>query len=131
MRDLLLRHYPNIERIQAEQMERWVYDSRSTIMRHNTMNKFGVVPYDFGFEGMLPNLVDDFISPISQVKFNANGMVVGTLYGFDQFMNPVVENTVEVNGTKQKLVRLLQKLSKRVLSTMRFSHLSLVTSASA
>ncbi|VVB09024.1 unnamed protein product [Arabis nemorensis] len=66
MRDLLLRHYPNTERIQVEQMERWVYDSRSTIMRYNTMNKFGVVPYDFGFEGMLPNLVDDFISPISQ-----------------------------------------------------------------
>ena len=32
------------------------------------------------------------------VKLNANRMVVGTLRGFDQFMNLVVDNTVEVNG---------------------------------
>ena len=47
-------------------MEKWVYDSRSTIMRPNTMNRFGVVLDDFGFESMLQKLVDDFISPISQ-----------------------------------------------------------------
>jgi small nuclear ribonucleoprotein G len=33
-----------------------------------------------------------------QIKLNANRMVVGTLRGFDQFMNLVVDNTVEVNG---------------------------------
>lgn len=32
------------------------------------------------------------------VKLNANRMVVGTLRGFDQFMNLVIDNTVEVNG---------------------------------
>lgn len=32
------------------------------------------------------------------VKLNANRMIVGTLRGFDQFMNLVVDNTVEVNG---------------------------------
>jgi small nuclear ribonucleoprotein G len=29
---------------------------------------------------------------------NANRVVIGTLRGFDQFMNLVVDNTVEVNG---------------------------------
>lgn len=51
---------------QVEHMEKWVYDSRSTIMRPNTMNRFGVVLDDFGFESMLQKLVDDFISPLSQ-----------------------------------------------------------------
>lgn len=35
------------------------------------------------------------------VKLNANRMVVGTLRGFDQFMNLVVDNTVEVNGNEK------------------------------
>ncbi|KAK2985989.1 hypothetical protein RJ640_026461 [Escallonia rubra] len=34
------------------------------------------------------------------VKLNANRMVVGTLRGFDQFMNLVIDNTVEVNGNE-------------------------------
>ncbi|KAK8460806.1 hypothetical protein SEVIR_2G396200v4 [Setaria viridis] len=33
-----------------------------------------------------------------QIKLNANRVVIGTLRGFDQFMNLVVDNTVEVNG---------------------------------
>lgn len=35
------------------------------------------------------------------VKLNANRMVVGTLRGFDQFMNLVIDNTVEVNGNER------------------------------
>jgi len=35
---------------------------------------------------------------ISSVKLNANRVVIGTLRGFDQFMNLVVDTTVEVNG---------------------------------
>nr|CAB3500525.1 unnamed protein product [Digitaria exilis] len=35
---------------------------------------------------------------VSPVKLNANRVVIGTLRGFDQFMNLVVDNTVEVNG---------------------------------
>ncbi|XP_038702079.1 probable small nuclear ribonucleoprotein G isoform X1 [Tripterygium wilfordii] len=35
------------------------------------------------------------------VKLNANRMIVGTLRGFDQFMNLVVDNTVEVNGNER------------------------------
>ncbi|KAF5940559.1 hypothetical protein HYC85_021726 [Camellia sinensis] len=37
----------------------------------------------------------------SNVKLNANRMVVGTLRGFDQFMNLVVDNTVEMNGNEK------------------------------
>ncbi|XP_039026321.1 probable small nuclear ribonucleoprotein G [Hibiscus syriacus] len=36
-----------------------------------------------------------------QIKLNANRMVVGTLRGFDQLMNLVVDNTVEVNGNEK------------------------------
>ncbi|XXG69091.1 hypothetical protein AAC387_Pa06g2040 [Persea americana] len=32
-----------------------------------------------------------------QIKLNANRLVVGTLRGFDQFMNLVIDNTVETN----------------------------------
>ncbi|CAI0413058.1 unnamed protein product [Linum tenue] len=39
--------------------------------------------------------------PTNAVKMNANRMVVGTLRGFDQFMNLVVDNTVAVNGEEQ------------------------------
>jgi small nuclear ribonucleoprotein (snRNP)-like protein len=35
------------------------------------------------------------------VKLNANRVVIGTLRGFDQFMNLVVDNTVEVNGDER------------------------------
>lgn len=38
------------------------------------------------------------------VKLNANRMVVGTLRGFDQFMNLVVDNTVEVNGNEKNYI---------------------------
>ncbi|KAI9122052.1 hypothetical protein K1719_006741 [Acacia pycnantha] len=36
-----------------------------------------------------------------QIKMNANRMIIGTLRGFDQFMNLVVDNTVEVNGNEK------------------------------
>uniref|UniRef100_A0A9I9DX84 Small nuclear ribonucleoprotein G n=1 Tax=Cucumis melo TaxID=3656 RepID=A0A9I9DX84_CUCME len=36
-----------------------------------------------------------------QIKLNANRLVIGTLRGFDQFMNLVVDNTVEVNGNEK------------------------------
>jgi small nuclear ribonucleoprotein G len=32
------------------------------------------------------------------VKLNANRNVIGVLRGFDQFMNLVLDNTLEVNG---------------------------------
>ncbi|KAF7828925.1 GATA transcription factor 5-like [Senna tora] len=38
---------------------------------------------------------------VDPVKLNANRMIIGTLRGFDQFMNLVVDNTVEVNGNEK------------------------------
>lgn len=35
---------------------------------------------------------------ILPVKLNVNRVVIGTLRGFDQFVNLVMDNTVEVNG---------------------------------
>lgn len=47
------------------------------------------------------NKIVDLTVLFSAVKLNANRMVVGTLRGFDQFMNLVVDNTVEVNGNEK------------------------------
>ncbi|RWR90153.1 putative small nuclear ribonucleoprotein G [Cinnamomum micranthum f. kanehirae] len=36
-----------------------------------------------------------------QIKLNANRAVVGTLRGFDQFMNLVIDNTVDLNSNEK------------------------------
>ncbi|WOG90392.1 hypothetical protein DCAR_0209636 [Daucus carota subsp. sativus] len=36
-----------------------------------------------------------------QIKMNADSIFVGTLRGFDQFMNLVIDNTMEVNGDER------------------------------
>lgn len=41
-------------------------------------------------------------------------MVVGTLRGFDQFMNLVVDNTVEVNGDDKTDIGMVVSLLIRV-----------------
>ncbi|PKI46450.1 hypothetical protein CRG98_033148 [Punica granatum] len=52
------------------------------------------------------------ISP-PRFKFNANRMVVGTLCGFDQFMNLVAENTIEViQGNSVVIVEALEPVNK-------------------
>ncbi|GAU28497.1 hypothetical protein TSUD_295000 [Trifolium subterraneum] len=42
-----------------------------------------------------------------RVKLNANRMIVGTLRGFDQFMNLVIDNTVEVNGNEKNEIGMV------------------------
>ncbi|KAJ3675354.1 hypothetical protein LUZ60_004396 [Juncus effusus] len=42
-----------------------------------------------------------------QIKLNANRVIVGTLRGFDQFMNLVVDNTVEVNGNERNEIGMV------------------------
>ncbi|KAF8109954.1 hypothetical protein N665_0089s0072 [Sinapis alba] len=54
---------------QVLHMEKWAHDSNSLIRKPTTLNFFGVVLEDFGFESMLQKLLEDFISPISQVLF--------------------------------------------------------------
>ncbi|KAJ0087490.1 hypothetical protein Patl1_06984 [Pistacia atlantica] len=44
------------------------------------------------------------------IKLNANQMVVGTLRWFDQFMNLVVDNTVEVNGNEKTDIGMVVSL---------------------
>ncbi|KAF6136539.1 hypothetical protein GIB67_015995 [Kingdonia uniflora] len=41
------------------------------------------------------------------VKLNANRVVVGTLRGFDQFMNLVIDNTVETNGNEKNEIGMV------------------------
>ncbi|PHT69911.1 putative small nuclear ribonucleoprotein G [Capsicum annuum] len=42
-----------------------------------------------------------------QIKLNANRLVTGTLCGFDQFMNLVVDNSVEVNGKEKNKIGMV------------------------
>ncbi|CAN4096099.1 unnamed protein product [Withania somnifera] len=42
-----------------------------------------------------------------QIKLNANRLVMGTLRGFDQFMNLVIDNTVEVNGNEKNEIGMV------------------------
>ncbi|WMV20109.1 hypothetical protein MTR67_013494 [Solanum verrucosum] len=42
-----------------------------------------------------------------QIKLNASRQVVGTLRGFDQFMNLVIDNTVEVNGNNKNEIGMV------------------------
>lgn len=42
-----------------------------------------------------------------QIKLNANRVVVGTLRGFDQFMNLVIDNTVELNGNENNEIGMV------------------------
>ncbi|XP_043694840.1 probable small nuclear ribonucleoprotein G [Telopea speciosissima] len=42
-----------------------------------------------------------------QIKLNANRIVIGTLRGFDQFMNLVIDNTVDVNGSEKNEIGMV------------------------
>jgi small nuclear ribonucleoprotein G len=41
------------------------------------------------------------------IKLNANRVVVGTLRGFDQFMNLVLDGTVEINGNERNEIGMV------------------------
>ncbi|CAN6439210.1 unnamed protein product [Victoria cruziana] len=47
------------------------------------------------------------MNKLLSIKLNANRVVVGTLRGFDQFMNLVVDNTVEVNGNEKNEIGMV------------------------
>lgn len=44
------------------------------------------------------------------VKLNAGRNVVGVLRGFDQFMNLVLDNTVEINGADKNEIGMVVSL---------------------
>ncbi|KAI5065438.1 hypothetical protein GOP47_0020133 [Adiantum capillus-veneris] len=41
------------------------------------------------------------------IKLNANRVVVGTLRGYDQFMNLVLDGTVEMNGNDRNEIGMV------------------------
>ncbi|KAH7438041.1 hypothetical protein KP509_05G102600 [Ceratopteris richardii] len=41
------------------------------------------------------------------IKLNANRVVVGTLRGYDQFMNLVLDGTVEINGNERNEIGMV------------------------
>ena len=53
----------------------------------------------------------------SAVKLNANRAVVGTLRGFDQFMNLVIDNTVELNGNERNDIGMVVRFENAFSST--------------
>ena len=53
----------------------------------------------------------------SAVKLNANRAVVGTLRGFDQFMNLVIDNTVELNGNERNDIGMVVRFEDAFSST--------------
>ncbi|KAK1359482.1 hypothetical protein POM88_043956 [Heracleum sosnowskyi] len=50
---------------EAENFENWVRETRTRILRPNTMNAYGSVLDDFGMERMLDKLMKDYILPMS------------------------------------------------------------------
>ncbi|XP_021896169.1 uncharacterized PKHD-type hydroxylase At1g22950-like [Carica papaya] len=68
---------------EVENFERWVHAVNCGIMRPNTMNEYGVVLDDFGFETMLGQLMDVYIKPISKVFFpEVGGSTLDYHHGF-------------------------------------------------
>nr|XP_019710680.1 probable small nuclear ribonucleoprotein G isoform X1 [Elaeis guineensis] len=62
---------------------------------------FFFCPFLFCLFCLILELDDRYMDKKLQIKLNANRVVVGTLRGFDQFMNLVVDNTVEVIGNEK------------------------------
>ncbi|KAM4097220.1 hypothetical protein ACJW30_08G164800 [Castanea mollissima] len=68
---------------EVENFERWVHEKKYRIMRPNTMNRYGAVLDDFGFETMLEKLMEGFICPISRVFFpEVGGSTLDSHHGF-------------------------------------------------
>ncbi|KAL4297558.1 hypothetical protein GQ457_12G011790 [Hibiscus cannabinus] len=77
------------------------FDSRSTPFFEFQFNFAKLGPSAAMSRSGQPPDLKKYMDKKLQIKLNANRMVVGTLRGFDQFMNLVVDNTVEVNGNEK------------------------------
>ncbi|OIW03601.1 hypothetical protein TanjilG_06110 [Lupinus angustifolius] len=68
---------------EIENFENWVTEAKFRIMRPNTMNRYGAVLEDFGFETMLDMLMEGFIRPLSRVFFaEVGGSTLDSHHGF-------------------------------------------------
>ncbi|KAK7320137.1 hypothetical protein RJT34_04871 [Clitoria ternatea] len=68
---------------EVENFEKWVNATKFQVIRPSTINKYGVVLDDFGFQTMLDKLMKDFISPLSKVFFaEIGGTTLDSHHGF-------------------------------------------------
>ncbi|XP_074373639.1 2-oxoglutarate and iron-dependent oxygenase domain-containing protein CP2-like [Apium graveolens] len=58
---------------EVKNVENWIRETRTRIMRPNTLSAHGSVLDDFGMETMLGKLMEDFILPLSRVFFHKVG----------------------------------------------------------
>ncbi|XP_057859115.1 2-oxoglutarate and iron-dependent oxygenase domain-containing protein CP2 isoform X2 [Cryptomeria japonica] len=81
--DLLQKEFCQLLLDEVENFEKWVDATNFDVMRPNTMNKYGVVLDDFGFDNMLDKLMIDFIKPLASVLFpDVGGSTLDTHHGF-------------------------------------------------
>ncbi|KAG6541488.1 hypothetical protein Mapa_017163 [Marchantia paleacea] len=68
---------------EVEHFENWASEAKVKVMRPNTMNNYGAVLDDIGMEGMLNELMINFINPMAAVLFaNVGGSSLDTHHGF-------------------------------------------------
>ncbi|KAF3339778.1 PKHD-type hydroxylase [Carex littledalei] len=68
---------------EVEHIENTIRSCGTKIMKPNTMNKYGAVLDDFGFDAMLTKLMEDFLSPISKVYYpDVGGTALDSHHGF-------------------------------------------------
>ncbi|KAI3963664.1 hypothetical protein MKW98_021904 [Papaver atlanticum] len=81
--EMLRKDFCDMLLSEVDNFEKWVTESNFKIMRPNSMNKYGAVLDDFGFETMLDKLMDDFVRPISKVFFHeVGGDTLDSHHGF-------------------------------------------------
>lgn len=81
--EMLQPHFCELLISEAEHFEKWAYKTKLRVMRPNTMNKYGVVLDDFGFQTMLNKFIEDFISPLSKVFYaESGGATLDSHHGF-------------------------------------------------
>ena len=56
--------------------------------------------------GRPPNL-KKYMDKKLNIKLNANRVVVGTLRGYDQFMNLLLDGTTEINGNERNEIGMM------------------------
>ncbi|PWA29238.1 2-oxoglutarate (2OG) and Fe(II)-dependent oxygenase superfamily protein [Artemisia annua] len=64
--DMLQPRFCEMLLSEVENFEKWVHETKFRIMRPNTMNKYGAVLDDFGLEGTLGKLMEEFVRHISK-----------------------------------------------------------------
>ncbi|XP_078153521.1 2-oxoglutarate and iron-dependent oxygenase domain-containing protein CP2-like isoform X2 [Carex rostrata] len=68
---------------EVEHIENTISSCGTKIMKPNTMNKYGAVLDDFGFDAMLTKLMEDFLSPIAKVFYpEVGGTALDSHHGF-------------------------------------------------